>query len=362
MNEKTHSIPTQSSLGSSSVLRKPKIVVIDSGAGGLSIVVEILNTIPYIEVFYIADTAYFPYGEMPRSKLIDRLDFLVSRALEQFNPDLFVLACNTASTIGLQYLREKYSSNFVGVVPAVKPASECTQTGKLAILATRNTVTTDYIKDLVKTFALDKTVFYLGATELVNIAEKYIAGQAVKTKDIENILLSLIKKSGSKNIHHCDTLVLACTHFPLIKDSIASAFHSAINTIENNIENKHPKSQEQTIARRNVMTQNRNLVVLDSGKAIAKRILSVLVSEGLYCLLKEETIPISRHITIVTSRKEAPTNPKQYEDLARDTTRDTTRDSNQPSSAATPVSLGYERYLESIFKDSLNIKAALTLT
>ena len=358
MNEKNHSIPTKSSLDSSLDLRKPRIVVIDSGAGGLSIVVEILNAIPYIEVFYIADTAYFPYGEMPRSKLIDRLDFLVSQALEQFNPDLFVLACNTASTIGLQYLREKYSSNFVGVVPAVKPASERTQTGKLAILATRNTVTTDYIKDLVKTFALDKTVFYLGATELVNIAEKYIAGKAVKTKDIENILLSLIKKSGSKNIHHCDTLVLACTHFPLIKNSITSAFHAAINTIEDDVESKHPTTQEQTIARRNVMTQNRKLIVLDSGKAIAKRILSVLISEGLYYLPKEEDTLISRHITIVTSRKEAQTNPEQYEDPARGTATN----SDQPSSAATSISLGYERYLESIFKDSLNIKAAVTLT
>jgi len=194
------------------------ILVIDSGVGGLSVCQSILAQQPQLRIIYFADSAYFPYGLLPEEQLSERLQQIVSGMLALHQPKLVVLACNTVSTLVLPELRARYDIPFVGVVPAIKPAASLSISKRIGLLATPATVNRPYTGQLIQDYAQDCEVIKVGSSELVHEAEKLLAGQSV-SMDVLSAVLKPFKGEHGRIL--VDTVVLGCTHFPLLKTQLS---------------------------------------------------------------------------------------------------------------------------------------------
>lgn len=191
------------------------ILVFDSGMGGLTVYHEIRRALPAHNYFYCFDNAHFPYGELSEPDLIAACTRLVSHMVAEQAIDLVVIACNTASTIALPALREALTVPVVGVVPAIKPAAALTRNGCIGLLATPGTVSREYTHSLIAQFAPGKRVLLKGATELVIEAEHKLAGRPVNMALLKEVLADWMEGEVVP-----DTLVLGCTHFPLLGEEI----------------------------------------------------------------------------------------------------------------------------------------------
>lgn len=220
---------------------KNKVLVFDSGVGGLSVFQEIRYLLPELDYLYLFDNQAYPYGELDQEVLVTRVNQLVSKLVAQCDVDIVVIACNTASTVVLPSLRKNLSIPVVGVVPAIKPATLISSLG-IGLVATPATITRQYTHELIRDFSNGKTVELLGSTRLVDMAEAKLRGQKVPLSELEIILAPLRNK--------VDVVVLGCTHFPLIKDEIATVLGESVT-------------------------------IVDSGRAIAKRVEYLL--EGYSC-------------------------------------------------------------------------------
>lgn len=208
----------------------PHILVFDSGAGGLSIARAILaSTSGHIRMSYVADHDVFPYGDKSSDFLLTHIQSFLGDFITQRNPDLVVIACNTASTIVLPKLRERFSCPFVGVVPAIKPAANLSRTKAIGVLATPETVKRDYTNGLVKEFAPNCQVFMYGSDILVRIAEDSLMGVKPDLAILANELGELFKQQNHTNI---DTVVLGCTHFPLIRQALSLASPQPVQWVD----------------------------------------------------------------------------------------------------------------------------------
>ena len=191
----------------------PTIVVFDSGVGGLTVYREIVAARPDARYFYVADDAGFPYGTMPEEALITRILHVIGKAIAEHKPDLVIIACNTASTLALKELRARYTVPFVGTVPAIKPACAQSKTKRVAVLGTQATVNREYTKALIREFAAGCDVELDGSPRLAAYAEAELAGTPVGDKEIAAELAAcFVDKDGKRT----DTVVLACTHYPLL--------------------------------------------------------------------------------------------------------------------------------------------------
>jgi glutamate racemase len=132
------------------VTQTPKILVFDSGLGGLTVYREIARLRPKADCIYLADDAQFPYGALSEAGLVSRAQAVLNAAIAEYAPDLVVIACNTASTLVLPPLRAAYPAlPFVGTVPAIKPAAERSRSQMISVLATPGTVARDYTRTLI---------------------------------------------------------------------------------------------------------------------------------------------------------------------------------------------------------------------
>ena len=189
------------------------LMVFDSGLGGLSILREVRAVLPASNIVYLADDAAFPYGNWRREKLVVRILDVISAAITRYQPELVILACNTASTLVLDELRLRFDIPFVGTVPAIKPAAEQTSSGLISVLATQGTVKRQYTRDLIAQFADKVHVRLVGSDSLAKIAESYLTGAKVDLKTIERqIAPCFIKQDDIRT----DIIVLACTHYPFL--------------------------------------------------------------------------------------------------------------------------------------------------
>jgi glutamate racemase len=197
-----------------SMTRPPKILVFDSGLGGLTVLAEIARLRPDAALVYAADTAGFPYGALQPDILLARVVAVIARLVARFEPDAVVIACNTASTLVLPSLRSKFPDlPFIGTVPAVKPAAELSRSRLVSVLATPATVARDYTHDLVRTYAAHCEVTLVGSAELASLAETFMQGEDVADAAIlAEIAPSFVESGGSRT----DCVVLACTHYPLL--------------------------------------------------------------------------------------------------------------------------------------------------
>lgn len=192
-----------------------RVLFFDSGVGGLSVYKEVARHNPDIETYFVFDNECFPYGEKDESFLIERIDNVISRAVERFDLSAIVVACNTASTIALPVLRKNNSLPIVGVVPAVKPAAMLSQKGIIGLLATPGTVKRQYTKQLIDDFARNCEVIAVGDKTLATIAEKRMISGDVDKEGIRKALMPFLSLPEQKQP---DVIVLGCTHYPLLQD------------------------------------------------------------------------------------------------------------------------------------------------
>jgi glutamate racemase len=190
------------------------ILVFDSGLGGLTVYREIAAARPSADCVYVADDAAFPYGAMAEPALTQRVVELMGDLIGRYRPDLVVIACNTASTIVLPHLRQRFSLPFVGTVPAVKPACANSVTKRISVLGTEATVKREYTRALIRDYALDCKVTLVGSKMLATYAEAEIAGTPVSDALISAEIAPCFRDDGART----DTIVLACTHYPLLTE------------------------------------------------------------------------------------------------------------------------------------------------
>jgi glutamate racemase len=202
-----------SSLPPATALRAPTILVFDSGLGGLSVFRELARARPDARFVYAADDAAFPYGALSEEALIARVMAVMEHLIARHAPDAVVIACNTASTLVLAPLRARFSLPFVGTVPAIKPACESSLTRQVSVLATPGTVRRDYTQKLIQDFAGDCQVTLVGSTRLAPLAEAAMRGEGVSDEEIAAEIAPAFMREGRART---DTVVLACTHYPLL--------------------------------------------------------------------------------------------------------------------------------------------------
>jgi glutamate racemase len=204
------------------------VLVFDSGLGGLTVLREIARLRPDLRLIYAADAAAFPYGRWDDDALTDRVVGVVAGLIERFDPALVVIACNTASTLALPALRARFSIPFVGTVPAIKPACERSVTKRVSVLATPGTVKRDYTQGLIREFAAGCKVTLVASEKLASLAEAALHGEAIEDAAIAAEIKPCFVDDGSRT----DTVVLACTHYPLILDRLIKAAPWPVNWID----------------------------------------------------------------------------------------------------------------------------------
>jgi len=222
--------------------RAPRVLLFDSGVGGLSIARCIHQQLPGVHLVYLADNACFPYGDQPEEVVIRRCLELTAAALEAWPSDLVVVACNTASTVVLPHLRAMTTVPVVGVVPAIKPAAQLSRNRRIGLLATPATIRRPYLDQLVREFAADCELTRLGDPRLVRWIESWVAGEPLPA-DALDAMLAPFRHAG------VDTVVLGCTHYPLIGEVLQQCLPEVLSWV-------------------------------DSGEAIARRTAHLLAQQG----------------------------------------------------------------------------------
>jgi glutamate racemase len=202
-----------------------RIGFIDSGVGGLSVYQQVQQQVA-ADYIYLMDNKYLPYGEKSESFIQRRL-YQLSEHLLELGAELIVIACNTATTQAVEYLRQHFAIPFVGVVPAIKPAAALSQGKGFAVLATPATAGGEYMAELIRQFAPHDSVIKFGSSELVRLAEDKVWYQQDVRQQVSDIL------SVSPLAEHCSHIVvLGCTHFPFLAEEIKSALPAATVLLE----------------------------------------------------------------------------------------------------------------------------------
>ncbi|HZZ99426.1 MAG TPA: glutamate racemase [Candidatus Paceibacterota bacterium] len=218
------------------------IGVFDSGVGGLSILHELKELMPNESYVFFADQRHVPYGQKTKSELVA----LTSTIMEFFKArevKMVVAACNTATCYAIDDLRSKFEIPIVGVVPAIKPAAEQTKTGEIALLATPATAASPYVSKLIETFAANIRVRRIGCDGLEDRLEQ----GDLEGKITGELLDKYVRPLKETKV---DQVVLGCTHYPFLKEQIASILGPGVS-------------------------------VIDSGQAVAKRAAAVLEERSL---------------------------------------------------------------------------------
>lgn len=205
------------------------IIVFDSGVGGLSVLSHIRATLPAASIVYAADNGGYPYGTKSEGEIAARVPALLGRLAERYKPRLIVIACNTASTIALAHVRAALDLPVVGTVPAIKPAALASKTRVIGVLGTDATVRQAYVDNLVAEFASDCVVIRHGSARLVDIAEAKLRGVSPDPDEMRAIMADMYSQDGGARL---DQLVLACTHFPLLSQEIATASPANVTLVD----------------------------------------------------------------------------------------------------------------------------------
>jgi glutamate racemase len=197
---------------------EPRLIVFDSGLGGLTVQAEISKARPDADILYVVDDAGFPYGGWEEEALTARVVALFERLLAVQPTDCVVIACNTAATLVLPALRARFDVPFVGTVPAIKPAAWQTRSGLISVLATPGTVKRDYTRDLIREYAAGCAVTLVGSSRLAALAEAQMRGEpAPDAAILAEIAPCFVEERGADGaLRRTDTVTLACTHYPLL--------------------------------------------------------------------------------------------------------------------------------------------------
>lgn len=223
------------------------IGIFDSGVGGLSVFREIRKVLPDERYVYFSDNAHCPYGEKTREYIIDRARAITETLLSK-GADLIVVACNTATAAAIADLRERYDVPFIGMEPAVKPAASCTKTGVVGVLATAGTLKADkYLTTRGKYAEEVRFVEHVGEG-FVELVENGDTTGAEAERVVGKSLIPLLEAGA-------DTIVLGCTHYPFLSDTILK------------VASDHFPAQV--------------ISMIDPAPAVARHLLDVMTTEGL---------------------------------------------------------------------------------
>jgi glutamate racemase len=208
----------------SSKLSSP-IGIFDSGVGGLSVLRAIREHIPEESGIYFGDQGHIPYGPRPMEQIRNFSEAITKFLLHQ-NAKIIVVACNTASAAALKYLREAFPDvPFVGMEPAVKPAAEHTQTGKVGVLATPATFQGALYASVVERFANGVQLLQDTCPGLVQEIEQGNLSGAETRRILDSALLPMLEKN-------IDTVVLGCTHYPFVIPLIQQIVGDKVRVID----------------------------------------------------------------------------------------------------------------------------------
>jgi glutamate racemase len=200
--------------------RDAPVLFFDSGVGGLSILAPAQKLLPKMPVVYAADRAGFPYGTKSEAEIAARVPALLGRLVERYRPRIAVIACNTASTIALTFVRAALDIPVVGTVPAIKPAALSSKTRVIGVLGTEATVRQPYVDRLAAEHGADCTVLRHGSAALVALAEAKLRGEPLNPAVARDALAGLLDQPRGEDM---DSVVLACTHFPLVQQELEAA-------------------------------------------------------------------------------------------------------------------------------------------
>lgn len=189
----------------------PRLLVFDSGIGGLGVVAQLRQVQPGARITYLADNGFYPYGEKADEVLTERILGVVRAGIAQVRPDAVVIACNTASTIALGALRARFALPVIGCVPPVKPAAAASRSRSIGLLATAATTRRPYLQDLVEQFAGGCAVHSLGKPVLADMAERKFRGTAVDMSALEAAVGPLFETAPE-----IDAVAIGCTHYTFL--------------------------------------------------------------------------------------------------------------------------------------------------
>ena len=219
---------------------------------------EIRKLLPEEKYIYFSDNVHCPYGEKSKEYIIDRARHITDFLLSQ-GADIIVVACNTATAAAIKSLRAEYPIKFIGMEPAIKPAAASTKTGIIGVLATAGTLKAEKYRDSKGRHAEDVTVVEHIGKGFVELVENGITSgqkaEAVVTESLEPLL-----DAGA------DTIVLGCTHYPFLSETIAKVASD--------------------------LTPSRQISIIDPAPAVARHILDVMTEEN---IIKREGFSISLH-------------------------------------------------------------------
>jgi glutamate racemase len=220
------------------------IGIFDSGIGGLTVLQHIRDILPNEQLIYVSDRAHLPYGSKDTQYILERSEYIVSFLLQQ-QVKAIVVACNTATAVAIAHLRNRYSLPIIGMEPGVKPATANTQNGLIGVLATEGTLGSGKFQNLVEQHSNGADIFYCACHGWVEAIEHHGATHDNTLKLVKQSLMPLLEKG-------VDTLVLGCTHYPFLKDTIENMVGSSIT-------------------------------VIDTGQAVARQLLRTLNDSELHC-------------------------------------------------------------------------------
>jgi glutamate racemase len=206
----------------------PTILMFDSGLGGLTVYREVAAVRRQANYIYVADDAAFPYGGLDEQVLVARVVGLMGELIEAHRPDLVVIPCNTASTIVLPELRKKFSVPFVGTVPAIKPACAASITRRVSVFGTEATVAREYTRVLIRDYAQGCRVKLVGSRHLAGYVEAELRGVPASDAQIVAEITPCFEDDGART----DTVVLACTHYPLLIDRLRQLAPWPVNFVD----------------------------------------------------------------------------------------------------------------------------------
>ncbi|MCF6247517.1 MAG: glutamate racemase [Desulfobacula sp.] len=205
-------------------MQNTPIGIFDSGVGGLSVLKEIRKSLPNESIVYFADSANCPYGSKVEAQAQalarEKIEFLLEQGCK-----LIVIACNTVTAVAIDEFRSVFGVPFIGMEPALKPATFQTKTGKIGVLATENTFNGRLFKQTLEKYANGVEVFVQPGFGLVELVEKGEHKSKKARRLLEKYLLPMIEQG-------VDTLVLGCTHYPFLKEMIEKIAPQPIAVID----------------------------------------------------------------------------------------------------------------------------------
>lgn len=205
-------------------MKNKPIGLFDSGIGGTSIWKEVVKLLPNENTIYLADSKNAPYGEKSSEEIIalsvKNTEFLLSKGCK-----LIIVACNTATTNAIDYLRKNYTVPFIGIEPAIKPAALLSKTGAIGILATKGTLSSKLFEKTTKEYTKNITTIEQDGEGLVPLIEE----GKLNSPEINELLTAYLKPMLNFNIDH---LVLGCTHYPYLIPQIKKIIGNKITIID----------------------------------------------------------------------------------------------------------------------------------